>query len=43
MPFGIQIIGKKYLEEDLLALSYKYEQKYPWDKNYQVPLNREIK
>ena len=40
LPVGMQIIGKKFRDEDVLALSHSYEQIRPW--NYDIPLNRKI-
>lgn len=42
IPFGIQVISKKFHEGDLLALSYQYEKIKPWRDNYLIPLNRKI-
>ncbi len=38
LPVGMQIIGKKFRDEDVFALSYTYEQLRPW--NYEIPLKR---
>ena len=40
LPVGMQIIGRKFKDEDVLALSYAFEQLNPW--NYEVPLSRKI-
>lgn len=34
LPIGMQIIGKQYQDEDVLALSYAFEQAHPWRDNY---------
>lgn len=41
IPFGIQAISRKYEEDKLLALSYAIEKKYPWNKLYDIALERE--
>ena len=38
LPVGLQIIGKKFRDEDVLAASYAFEQIAPW--NYDIPHNR---
>lgn len=38
LPVGMQIIGRKFRDEDVLAASYAYEQISPW--TYDIPLNR---
>ncbi len=40
LPVGMQIIGKKFRDEDVLALSYAFEQIQPW--NYEKALRRSI-
>ena len=40
LPVGLQIIGRKFRDEDVLAASYTYEQINPW--SYDIPLNRKI-
>ncbi len=40
LPVGMQIIGKKFRDEDVLAASYTYEQISPW--SYDIPLSRKI-
>ena len=40
LPIGMQIIGRKFRDEDVLAASYAYEQIRPW--NYDIPLGRRI-
>ena len=37
-PERLQIIGKKYRDEDVFAAAYTYEQIAPW--NYDIPHNR---
>ena len=43
LPFGIQIIGKRFNDGDVLALSYSFEKLKPWKDNYLVAFNRKIK
>ena len=38
LPTGLQIIGKKYKDEDVFAAAYTFEKISPW--NYDIPLNR---
>ena len=40
LPVGMQIIGKKFREEDVFAAARTYEEISPW--NYDIPLNRPI-
>ncbi|MCR5232446.1 MAG: amidase [Lachnospiraceae bacterium] len=40
LPVGMQIIGKRFRDEDVLAASYSFEQIMPW--SYEVPWSREI-
>ena len=38
LPVGLQIIGKKFRDEDVLAAAFAYEQIAPW--NYDIPYSR---
>ena len=38
LPVGMQIIGRKFLDEDVMAASYTYEKINPW--NYDIPYGR---
>lgn len=38
LPVGMQIIGKKFRDEDVFAIAHSYEQINPW--NYDIPYNR---
>ena len=40
LPVGLQIIGKKFRDEDVLAASYTYERINPW--KYDIPYGRNI-
>lgn len=41
-PAGMQIIGKQYHDEDVIALSYTFEELSPWHQYYDIPENRII-
>lgn len=36
LPIGMQIVGKKYEEEDLLFISKVIENHFPWKNNYEL-------
>ena len=38
LPTGLQIIGRKFKDEDVFAAAYTFEKISPW--NYDIPLNR---
>ncbi len=40
LPVGLQIIGRKHMDEDVLAAANAFEQIAPW--SYEVPLGREV-
>ena len=40
LPVGLQIIGRKFRDEDVLAAAHTYEQISPW--SYDIPHNRKI-
>lgn len=40
LPVGMQIIGRQYHDEDVLAFSHAIERIQPW--NYDIPFNRDI-
>ena len=40
LPVGLQIIGRKFRDEDVFAAAHTYEQIHAWF--YDVPLNRRI-
>ena len=40
LPVGMQIIGKKFRDEDVFAVAHKFEQIMPW--SYEIPLGRKI-
>ena len=41
LPVGMQIIGKKFRDEDVLAVAKTFEDIAPW--GYDIPLSREIR
>ncbi|OQA22563.1 MAG: Acylamidase [Firmicutes bacterium ADurb.Bin354] len=41
LPVGMQIIGKKFLDEDVFAAAHAFEEISPW--NYDIPYGREIR
>ena len=40
LPVGMQIIGKKFRDEDVLAAAYTFEQIMPW--SYDIPWGRKL-
>ena len=40
LPIGMQIIGRRYADSDVLAASAAYERLRPWHDTYQVCSNR---
>lgn len=40
LPVGMQIIGKQYHDEDVLAAAKTFEAINPWYHNYEIALNR---
>ena len=42
LPVGMQIIGRKYMDWDLLNVCKKYEVVYNWKDNLNIPHNRTI-
>lgn len=42
LPFGIQIIGKRFHDGDVLAISHAFEKLKPWKDNYKVSFERKI-
>lgn len=39
-PVGLQIIGRRFNDEDVLAASAAFERVQPWDKWYEIPAGR---
>ena len=42
LPIGMQIIGKRHHDEDVLIASRMFEKIADWRKYYEVPFNRKI-
>lgn len=42
MPVGMQIIGKRYGDMDVLAASATFERLQPWQHIYEIPRNRSL-
>lgn len=42
LPVGMQIIGKKFRDEDVLAVSRAFEKLRPWRQNYTIAHNRSL-
>ena len=42
LPIGMQIIGKRFCDKDVLAVSSAYEKIRPWKELYNIPLSRVI-
>ncbi|MBP5152294.1 MAG: hypothetical protein ILP13_05205, partial [Lachnospiraceae bacterium] len=40
LPVGMQIVGRKFKDEDVLAAAKTYEEIHPW--NYDIPLARKV-
>lgn len=40
LPIGIQVIGRRYFDQDVFAMSYFLEEINPW--NYDIPFGRKI-
>ena len=42
LPVGLQIIGRRHADADVLAASAAFERRRPWRDTYEVPRNRAI-
>ncbi len=42
LPVGMQIIGRRYADIDVLAASAAFERLRPWQDSYQIPANRAV-
>lgn len=42
LPIGMQIIGRRYADHDVLAASQRFEELRPWSKYYQICRDRDI-
>jgi len=43
LPVGLQVIGRRYHDGDVLAVSKVFEEINPWRKNYKIPFTRKLK
>ena len=42
LPLGLQIIGKRFCDGDVLAASHTFEQLRPWRDLYRIPFSRAL-
>jgi amidase/aspartyl-tRNA(Asn)/glutamyl-tRNA(Gln) amidotransferase subunit A len=42
LPVGMQIIGRRYADTDVLAASAAFERLQPWQDSYRIPAQRKI-
>ncbi|MGV2114088.1 amidase family protein [Agrobacterium salinitolerans] len=42
LPVGMQIIGRRYADTDVLAASSTFERLRPWQESYSVCAGREV-
>lgn len=42
LPIGMQIIGRRYADHDVLAASQRFEDIRPWSEHYQICRDRNI-
>ncbi len=42
LPVGMQIIGRRYADNDVLAASAAFERLQPWHESYRTPAQRSI-
>lgn len=42
LPVGMQIVGRRYADADVLAASAAFEQLKPWQSTYNIPASRPI-
>ena len=42
MPVGMQIIGKRYADTDVLAVSAAFERLRPWQQTYDICRRRKL-
>jgi amidase len=42
LPVGMQIVGKRYADVDVLAASAVFERLRPWTETYKIPAGRKI-
>ena len=34
LPIGVQVVGRRYFDEDVFAVAYEIERRLPWDSYY---------
>lgn len=42
LPIGMQIIGKRHHDEDVLKAARMFEKLQPWKDNFEIPFNRSL-
>jgi amidase len=42
LPVGMQIIGKRFADADVLAASATFERLRPWQDSYRIPVARSL-
>ena len=42
LPVGMQVIGRRYADADVLAACAAFERARPWRDNYDIPANRSL-
>jgi amidase/aspartyl-tRNA(Asn)/glutamyl-tRNA(Gln) amidotransferase subunit A len=42
LPVGLQIIGRKFADADVIAASAAFERERPWSQHYAIPAAREV-
>jgi amidase/aspartyl-tRNA(Asn)/glutamyl-tRNA(Gln) amidotransferase subunit A len=42
MPIGMQVVGRRYADVDVLAASAAIEQIRPWRDSYRIPAARRL-
>ena len=42
LPVGLQIIGRKFRDGDVLAAAKTFEDLHPWRDLYQIPFGRQL-
>jgi amidase/aspartyl-tRNA(Asn)/glutamyl-tRNA(Gln) amidotransferase subunit A len=42
LPVGMQIVGRRYADADVLAASAAFERLHPWHDTYRIPAARKL-
>jgi amidase len=42
LPVGMQVVGRRYADADVLAASAAFEQLRPWQETYRIPAARQL-